>query len=502
MTNAPLEPRSGNPANPVRSHNPNPFNRPFHARLPTILLTTESNMSRACSTSCRYPDSAALTETFRVRRPAVAILATVIPLPAFAQAQLLIENATVCLDGRRIVENADVLIRGDRIAAVATDLDPRGRVTRIDATGAFITPGLIDAWGATAMRTTPSGGSPDQLAFDAFDRYDAEAFRAAFAGGVTSLYISAASGPGIGGIGSVVRLAPGDGPSAGDVLLRDAALCIDMGSAQSPTARIRTFHAVRKALKDAIAYRDSLDEYAHDLEAYEKKLAERAKANDKKDAGKPDQPPGAQPERPPQPASDQTGKKPEEELKKPAEPRRNRQAEVLLRAIDREIPVRFRADRDADIINALTLADEFNLRAVIEGGAEAHLVAADLAERNVPVVLDHAGEHSRAIPRRRADALAILTDAGVTARVASGDASPRFLLRSIQRAGSPDALAHCTADAAAFLNVADSIGSLRQGRYADLVIWSGDPREPGARVRRVYVSGQLMWQSDGEGGGS
>jgi hypothetical protein len=375
----------------------------------------------------------------------------------------------------------------------------------------------------------------------------------------------------------VVRLKGGEdgGPWAGEVLHESAALCIDLGSGERPVERLQTFDKVRKAFRAALDHREALAAYKEELEEYEKKLKERAEkeAKEEKKAEKPapsESPkpsngpkpekapetpkPGAevedwgtgglgdgerasgeptaadgalQPEQPPEAPKEGANpdeKKPEkkeDELKKPAEPRRDPQAEMILRAIDREMPVRIRAQRTADIASALALANEFSLDLIIEGGAEAPLVAEQLQAANVPVVLGQVPGRSifrdDQWSRKAPDGAARLSRAGVKWFVGSGiggepggpddRAASRFILLNAQLAagsipggGGPDPLELVTAAAADFLGVADRIGRIKPGLAADLIVWSGDPRDPVSRVERAYVGGELLYRPPGPAG--
>jgi hypothetical protein len=70
------------------------------------------------------------------------------PYPSTYRAQpdapVLIHNATVLTGTGQRLDNADVLLREGRIVAVGQQLQAEADVTRIDAQGKWVTPGLID----------------------------------------------------------------------------------------------------------------------------------------------------------------------------------------------------------------------------------------------------------------------------------------------------------------------------------------------------------------------
>ncbi|HYO82504.1 MAG TPA: amidohydrolase/deacetylase family metallohydrolase [Bryobacteraceae bacterium] len=57
---------------------------------------------------------------------------------------LMIQNGTVCDPARNFKRRADVGIRGDRIAAIEDRLDAKRSREVVDATGLYVTPGLVD----------------------------------------------------------------------------------------------------------------------------------------------------------------------------------------------------------------------------------------------------------------------------------------------------------------------------------------------------------------------
>ncbi len=446
--------------------------------------------------------------------------------PLLAQVRpVAIQEATILTGDGRTIERGTVVFQGGKISAVGRKAEVSFMAKKIQAAGKYVTPGLIDAHSTLALRFAPAGDQATAKAVDGFDRYAEDEIRAALREGVTAIYVPSRSASGIGGLGAVIRLQPRPGDDWEEFVLTDeAALCAAVGAqgSQGPLARVKAAEALRQRFRAAKEYRQAWEDYEEDLEEYEKKLVERAKKKaqekkaeekkqpSKKGTGGKKNAPSRDRQKPDQ---DKPRKKDEkkEELKKPTEPKKDRNAEVLLRVIDGELRLRVEAHHPADILNVLQIAEEFNAALILEGATGAHLVADRLAELEVPVVLSAppapvvyvpgAGRHARP------DAAAILREAGVDVYFGSGvlpspTAPPQLALRVARAVGhgfdADAALETITFKAAGLLGVEKEIGRVKRGLRADLVIWSDHPFAPGATVERVFVGGREVYHADSD----
>jgi imidazolonepropionase-like amidohydrolase len=66
---------------------------------------------------------------------------------------------------------------------------------------------------------------------------------------------------------------------------------------------------------------------------------------------------------------------------------RDIRAEMFVKLLKRELPLLITANRAQDIISALRLAKEFNLRLILDGAAESYLVMSEIKAANVPVII-------------------------------------------------------------------------------------------------------------------
>lgn len=178
--------------------------------------------------------------------------------------------------------------------------------------------------------------------------------------------------------------------------------------------------------------------------------------------------------------------------------------EAMIPVIEGRLPLLVAADRASDIDAALRLAQEFKLKIMIDGGAEAWMVADRLAAARVPVLtgaMNNIPGGFSALGQRQENA-ALLRKAGVAVALignAGGGDEEAFNVRNIkQEAGNAvaygmtwdDALRAVTLTPAEVFGVSDRVGSLQPGREGNVVVWSGDPFEFTTRVEHVFVRGR------------
>lgn len=161
----------------------------------------------------------------------------------------------------------------------------------------------------------------------------------------------------------------------------------------------------------------------------------------------------------------------------------------------------FRVERAAEVRRAIAIAQKHGFKAVIAGGAEAWVVAGELARANVPVLLDALVNLPANFDQlgARLDNAALLHSAGV--RIAfsqAGDATHnarkiRQLAGNAVAHGLPwdAALAALTSNPAQIFGVANH-GTIAAGAAADLVLWSGDPLEVTTVAEQVWIDGRAI----------
>ena len=381
---------------------------------------------------------------------------------------LLIRNARLfTMEGDGYIDGGDVLIDGGKVVATGTNLSAPGAKV-IDAHGAYATPGFVDPhthiglWADGERDDTGDGNeatdpvTPQLRALDAVDPVDpcfAEACRA----GVTSV----ATGPGSANVlGGQFLAMKTHGRSLREMLIKEPlAMKAAFGenpkmvygaSGKRPSTRMATAAVLREAFYEAREY-----------------MEKRAL----KDADK-----------------------------RPAFSLKN---EALAKVLRRELPLKMHAHRADDILTAIRLAKEFDLRASVEHCTEGYRIAGELRAAGVGVILgpllcDRSKPELKnltmkapAILHRAGVKFALMTDHGVIPEqylpVEAG---------LCVREGLPEmeALRAITINAAEVIGLADRIGSLAPGKDADLVLFDGHPLETRTHASLVLVNGEIAYE--------
>jgi imidazolonepropionase-like amidohydrolase len=393
-------------------------------------------------------------------------------LAAKVDVYALVGGKVVTVSGSTI-EKGTVILRDGVIEAVGAKVPVPVDARVIDAQGLTITPGLIDAFGglglpppARSTGTSTGAGpapapaappaSPLLPAARAIDKVRAsDALKARDAGLTTALAIPRTGVlPGQ----SVLLNLAGTRPEQ-MALKQPAAMHLHLATATRtyPTSLMGTMAYARQQLLDAARYRD---EWA----AYER--APAGKKRPRYDAG----------------------------LAAWGDVLARRQMLVVT------------ASRENDIRRALALGDELRIRVGIADARRAFKLAGLLKARQAPLFVSVDFDPLRPVTgggdeEREARQIeeaqknpAELHKAGVPFALCSAF-GPAFLagVRKAIEAGLPReaALRALTLDAARALGVADRTGSLEAGKIANVVAWTGDPLDRRAKVKLVFVDGQL-----------
>lgn len=182
-----------------------------------------------------------------------------------------------------------------------------------------------------------------------------------------------------------------------------------------------------------------------------------------------------------------------------AEP--NLPLEAMARVVNGEQTVLLNADSERDIRNAVTWAEEQGIRYVLTGASEGWKVADFLAEHDVPVILGPSqampGGPDAAYDEAYANA-GRLNAAGVKIAFATFNSSDSRTLPYEAAMAVPFGLPHDAALAAVMKNGAemlglgDRMGTIEEGKIANLIVTDGDPLEIQTQILDLFILGRQV----------
>ncbi len=378
----------------------------------------------------------------------------------------LIRNATILTASNGMIEGGDILIRNGKIAAVGKGLDaPRG-ATVVDATGMYVTPGIIDAHSHLAAGAINEGTISVSAMVgikDVLDPDDVGIYRA-LAGGVTAMNILHGSANPIGGRNAVVKLRWGadgeglifEGAPEGIKFALGENTKRDRNPDRYPSTRMGVQDVIRQAFLDAKEYMREWDEY------------EQRRRRDR----------NAVP------------------------PRRDLKLETLAQILRGERLVHAHSYRSDEILQLIRVAEEMGFKIatfqhVLEGYKVADEIAAHGAGASTfsdwwayKVEAYDAIPHNAALMAERGVLVSINSDSGEEIRHLNQEAA-----KAIKWGGLSEeqALRLVTLNPAIQLGVDDRTGSIDVGKDADLVVWKGHPLSTEGVPQKTYVDGKLYF---------
>lgn len=380
---------------------------------------------------------------------------------------LCIKNGTLHTasnaDARMRTFSADILINAGKIQEIGINLSTPDGCNVMDATGLHIYPGFVEAHCHTGLDGTAIGYeghdynelndpvTPQLRAVDGINPLD-PAFKEAALAGVTCIATGPGSSNAIGGSFAVIKTV---GRRADDMIVK-APAAMKCAFGENPK-RCYKDHGISSRMTNAALIRQVLN----------KALQYQAK----KEA-----------------AGDDASKMPAYDDK----------CEALLPVLNHEIPLKAHAHQANDFFTALRIAKEFGLDITLEHVTEGHLVADILAQEKVPLAVGPSFGHASKFELQNKSwttpdvltkagcRVSIITDAPVTPLhylpLCAGLAHKAGLSEN-------DALLAITLNPARHLGVDDRVGTLEEGKDADLVITDGSPLSMETKVHAVYIDG-------------
>jgi imidazolonepropionase-like amidohydrolase len=422
---------------------------------------------------------------------------------------LLVRGERVILSPDREIEGGAILIQDGRIIEVGADVTgPEGaRVLE----GKVVVPGFVDGWSTLGVPSEIAGDpqtSPASRTADGLDPWIALAERReALAAGVTAVRSQAGLRSSFGGLGAILRPDPTLfwSSEANGLLRSDACVGASVGlprfgNLPDVFERIAEVERLAARIDAGRRYREAEIEYRHALAEWDEAIAEKVKEleKDAKKAKKDREKKLKEAEEKDKEFKDEKYK----EDKKPKVPRYDEDDAVMARVAEGEIVLVVEVHRAEEIRGLLAATSGFDrLRLVLAGATESLPFAAELATREIPVIVWPAplGPARPSELERHDLALAGELDrAGVRVLIGSGGAAQARDLRllaalAVGHGMDPKkALEAITSAPASVFDLEGRIGTIERGAEADLVILDGDPLDSLARVRYVVSAGKVV----------
>lgn len=175
--------------------------------------------------------------------------------------------------------------------------------------------------------------------------------------------------------------------------------------------------------------------------------------------------------------------------------------EALQPVLRGEIPLKAHAHRADDIFTAIRIAKEFGLKMTLEHCTEGHLVAEQLVAEGYPLAVGPSLTHASKFELRNKtfETPGILAKAGgQVSIITDSPVIPQQYLPlcaglAVKSGMDPfQALQAITINPAKHIGIADRVGSLEEGKDADLVLAHGNPMDSETVIEAVYIDGKRV----------
>ncbi len=183
------------------------------------------------------------------------------------------------------------------------------------------------------------------------------------------------------------------------------------------------------------------------------------------------------------------------------QPKFDMKMEALIPVLKREIPLKAHAHRADDILTAIRIAKEFDLKLTLEHCTEGHLIVDQLKRANVPVAIGPTmiSFAKPELMNKSWTTPGILAEAGIQVSIISdAPGTPQEYLclcagQAVKAGMDPfQALQAITINPARHIGIEDRVGSLEAGKDADIVLTDGDPLISDTKVKYVIVDGKIL----------
>ncbi|GLS26928.1 amidohydrolase [Marinibactrum halimedae] len=403
---------------------------------------------------------------------------TYTPLP---RQTILIKNATILTGVGDRLDNTDLVIENGKIIQVGANLN-KDNAQVIDATGKWVTPGIIDvhshlgAYPNPAVESHEDGNemtSPNTAAVWVEHSVWPQdpGFNTARAGGITTLQILPGSANLFGGRSVTLKNIPSttvqgmkhpEAPYGLKMACGENPKRVYGERKQAPSTRMGNMAGFRAAWIDAVEYKYKWDVYESDYKAG----------------------------------------------KNPTPPERDLQLETLKGVLDGDILIHNHCYKAEEMAMMIDLGKEFGYHAgTFHHGIEAYKVAQLLAENGNCAALwpdwwgfkmeayDMVQENVAIVDAHENSCAIVHSDSEVTIQRLNQEAG-KVMYRANENGFDikPEhAIRWITTNAAKSLGIDHLTGSLQTGKQADIVIWNQNPFSVYAHAEQVFIDGAKVY---------
>ncbi len=179
--------------------------------------------------------------------------------------------------------------------------------------------------------------------------------------------------------------------------------------------------------------------------------------------------------------------------------------EAMIPVLKGEIPLKAHAHRADDIFTAIRIAKEFDLKLTLDHCTEGHLIAEELAEEEYPAIVGPSLSNRSKFELQNLsfETPNILHKAGV--KIAITTDSPVIPLKYLSLCAGlahkegldlEEAFKAITINAAEISGIADRVGSIEEGKDADLVIFKGNPiTDVNFQTLVTFIDGEIVYRN-------
>tara|TARA_B100001113_G_scaffold2816_1_gene2419 strand:- start:1101 stop:2426 length:1326 start_codon:yes stop_codon:yes gene_type:complete len=407
------------------------------------------------------------------------------PLPA---ENILIKNANIYDGEGNELLQTDLLIQDRKIVAIGKDLPASKDFKIIDASGKWVTPGIIDihshmgVYPAPGVSTSSDGNeATSPVTADVWAEHSMwvqdPQYALALKGGVTTFHVLPGSANLIGGRGVTVKnlqrntinsMKFPNAPHSLKMACGENPKRVYGNRQQAPSTRMGNIAGYRKSWIEAEAYLSRLDEY-------------EAKSEEAKEIG--------------------------------YKPQRNLELDTLAGVLRGEILVHNHCYRAEEMAMMIDIAEEFDYKiTAFHHGVEAYKIADLLAKNNICAALwaDWWGFKHEAYDMVQAN-VAIVdqalggkgcaivhSDSAIGIQHLNQEASKALSagLRAGYDISKARAIKWITSNPAKAAGIYEETGSLKVGKNADVVIWSKNPFSVYSIAETVFIDGALAFDKN------